>query len=159
MVYLETLRAFVQAAEANPVPSPGGLVWPNTTTALAARIVAIERYPHILQIIRELCGSGLLMAPGQTDLHHPEIGPHLHRFVVGNDAEGAERLRLLKLAWEYACDSFGGRQLLFEMYNVSSLATNKQRLASSYDTRPYVALARTLAGITGAAARDGSRAI
>ncbi len=158
MVYLETLRAFIQAAEANPVRSPSGLTLPNPTTALAARIVAIERYPHILQIIRELCGSGLLMAPGHADLHHPEIGSQLRRYVVGQDEAGPERLRLLKLAWEYACDSFGARQLLFEMYNVSSLATNKQRLASTYDTRSYVALTRELAGITGPAARGVDQA-
>jgi 4-hydroxyphenylacetate 3-monooxygenase len=148
MVYLETLRALIQTAEANPVRSPSGLTLPNPTTALAARIVAIERYPHILQLIRELCGSGLLMAPSQADLYHPEIGHHLRRFVVGQDETGAERLRLLRLAWEYACDSFGGRQLLFEMYNVSSLATNKQRLASTYDTSYYVSLAKELAGLT-----------
>jgi hypothetical protein len=34
------------------------------------------------------------------------------------------------------------------MHNVSRLATNTQRLASAYDTRPLVALARALAGIT-----------
>jgi aromatic ring hydroxylase len=146
MVYLETLQALIQTAEAHPVSSPSGLALPNPTTALAARIVAIEQYPHILQSLRDLCGSGLLMAPGQADLQHPEIGLHLRRFVVGQE-EGAERLRLLKLAWEYACDSFGGRQLLFEMYNVGSLATNKQRLASTYDTSPHVALTRALAGI------------
>jgi 4-hydroxyphenylacetate 3-monooxygenase len=148
MVYLETLRAFVQAAEANPVRSPSGLAMPNPTMALAARTFAIERYPHVLQSIRELCGPGLLMAPGQADLHNPEIGPHLHRYFVAQDAEASERFRLLKLAWEYACDSFGSRQLLFEMYNVGSLVTNKQRLASVYDTSPYVALAKELAGIT-----------
>ena len=109
----------------------------------------------MLQIIRELCGSGLLMAPGQADLDHPEIGPHLRRYVVGHDEAGAERLRLLKLAWEYACDSFGSRQLLFEMYNVSSLAANKQRLASTYDTSSCVSLTKELAGITRPAARAG----
>ena len=149
MVYLETLRALIQAAEANPVNSPSGLALPDPTRALAARICAIERYPQLLQSIRELCGSGLLMAPGQADLNHPEIGPHLHRYVVGTDHDGPEYFRLLKLAWEYACDAFGSRQLLFEMYNVSSLATNKQRLASAYDTSPFVALAKELAGITG----------
>jgi aromatic ring hydroxylase len=155
MVYRETLRAFNQAAEAHPVRSPSGLALPNPTTALAGRIVSIERYPQILQLIREICGSGLLMAPGQADLHHPEIGPHLHRWVVGQDEEGGERLRLLKLAWDYACDSFGSRQLLFEMYNVGSLATNKQLLASTYDTSPCVSLARGLAGITGQAVKHG----
>ena len=149
MVYLETLRAFIQAAEANPVRSPSGLAMPNPTMALAARTFAIERYTHVLQSIRELCGPGLLMAPGQADLHNPEIGPHLHRYFVAQDEGASERFRLLKLAWEYACDSFGSRQLLFEMYNVGSLVTNKQRLASTYDTSPYVALARDLAGIAG----------
>ena len=148
MVYLETLRGCIQAAEANPVRSPSGLVLPNPTTALAARTFAIERYPSLLQHIRELCGPGLLMAPGQADLQHPEIGPHLYRYFVARDDGAAERFRLLKLAWEYACDSFGSRQLLFEMYNVGSVATNKQRLASTYDTRACVALARELAGIT-----------
>ncbi len=147
MVYLETLRACIQAAEANPVCSPSGLALPNPTTALTARIFAIERYPALLQHIRELCGPGLLMAPGQADLHNPDIGPHLHRYFVARDAGAPERFRLLKLAWEYACDSFGARQLLFEMYNVGSLATNKQRLASTYDARSCVALARELAGI------------
>jgi len=98
------------------------------------------------------------MAPGQADLHNPEIGPHLHRYFVAQDEGAPERFRLLKLAWEYACDSYGSRQLLFEMYNVGSLATNKQRLASTYDTRPYVALARELAGITGPAARGDGQA-
>ena len=101
----------------------------------------------MLQIIRELCGSGLLMAPTQADLSHPEIGLHLRRHVVGQDEHGTERLHLLKLAWDYACDAFGSRQLLFEMYNVGSLATNKQRLASTYDTSSCSALARDLAGI------------
>jgi 4-hydroxyphenylacetate 3-monooxygenase len=147
MVYLETLRACIQTAEANPVRSPSGLALPNPTTSLAARTFAIERYPALLQHIRELCGPGLLMAPGQADLHSAAIGPHLHRYFVANDAGAPERFRLLKLAWEYACDSFGSRQLLFEMYNVGSLATNKQRLASTYDTRACVALARELAGV------------
>src|SRR5215831_872173 len=158
MVYLETLRAFVQAAEAHPVSSPSGLALPNPTTALAGRIFSIERYPHMLQIIRELCGSGILMAPGQADLYHPEIGPQLQRYVVGKDERGPERFRLLKLAWEYACDSFGARQLLHEMYNVGSLTTNKQRFASSYDTSPFVSLVQELAGITGQGAHSGGPA-
>ncbi len=158
MVYLETLRAFIQAAEANPVRSPSGLTLPNPTMTLAARTFAIERYPSLLQHIRELCGPGLLMAPGQADLHNPDIGPHLHRYFVSHDEGAPERFRLLKLAWEYACDSFGSRQLLFEMYNVGSLATNKQRLASTYDTSHCVALARELAGITRPVDRGGGQA-
>jgi len=147
IVYRETLRASIQAAEATPVRSLSGLMMPNPTMGLAARAFAIERYPSVLQHIREICGPGLLMAPGQADLNSPDVGPHLHRYFVARDEGALERFRLLKLAWEYVGDSFGSRQLLFEMYNVGSLATNKQRLASTYDARACVALARELAGI------------
>jgi len=147
MVYRETLRAFIQAAEASPIRSSSGLIMPDPTMTLAARTFAIEHYPTLLQHIRELCGPALLMAPGQADLQNPDIGPHLHRYFVARDEKAPERFRLLKLAWEYACDSFGSRQLLFEMYNVGSLGTNKQRLATRYDTSACVALAKELAGI------------
>ena len=68
--------------------------------------------------------------------------------MAGQDERSPERFRLLKLAWEYACDSFGARQLLHEMYNVGSLTSNKQRLVGAYDTGPCIALAQELAGIT-----------
>jgi hypothetical protein len=44
------------------------------------------------------------------------------------------------------------------MYNVSSLATNKQRFASSYDTSAFVSLAKELAGIAGQADSGGGQA-
>jgi 4-hydroxyphenylacetate 3-monooxygenase len=148
IVYLETMRAFIHTAETNPVRSQSGLILPNWSPAQAARIFAIERYPQMLQMIRELCGSGILMSPNQTDMDNPEIGHHIQRYFVGEDKRTQECFRMLKLAWEYACDSFGSRQLLFEMYNVASLATNKQRLVNSYDLSPFVRLAKELAGIS-----------
>jgi aromatic ring hydroxylase len=101
----------------------------------------------MLQMIRELCGSGILMSPNQTDMDNPEIGQQIRRYFVGEDKRMEDRFRMLRLAWEYACDSFGSRQLLFEMYNVASLATNKQRLVNTYDLSPFVRLAKELAGI------------
>lgn len=148
IIYMETMRAFIQVAEMNPVRSPSGLTLPNWTPAQAARIFSIEGYPQMMQLIRELCGSGILMSPSQADMNHPEVGPHLQRYFVGENLRTEEMFRMLKLAWEYACDSFGSRQLLFEMFNVASLATNKQRLVGAYDLSPYVRLAKELAGIS-----------
>ena len=59
-----------------------------------------------------------------------------------------DRFKLLKLAWDYAGDSFGSRQLLFEMYNTGPLAVNQARLVRSYDASPAQALAKRLAGIS-----------
>jgi hypothetical protein len=44
--------------------------------------------------------------------------------------------------------AIGAVQLLFEMFNVASLATNKQRLVNAYDMSPFVRLAQELAGIS-----------
>lgn len=145
--YLETLRAFIRAAEQTPIFSSFSLAIPNPTHTIAGRIHGIERHPQILQHIRELCGPGILMAPGPGEMSHPEIGPLVRRYLMGRDERAPDRFRLLKLAWEYAGDSFGSRQLLFEMYNAASLDRNRARLLDSYDTAPLVRVAMRLAGI------------
>lgn len=145
--YAETLWAFVHGAEREAIPTPGGLLAPNPVQVLLGRIHGVGRHAGILQIVRELCGSGILMAPGEAELTHPEIGADLYRFLVGKDERAPDRFRLLKLAWEYAGDSFGSRQLLFEMNNESTLAVNRTRLLSTYDSAPLTRLAKSLAGI------------
>jgi aromatic ring hydroxylase len=148
IVYVETLRALIHTAETNPVPSQSGLAQPNPTQMAVARIFGVERYPQMLQIIRELCGSGPLVAPGHQELNNPEISPDIYRYFVGKDTRAPERFRMLHLAWEYACDSFGSRQMLFEMFNSGPVTQTKTRLVGSYDLSSYVRLAKDLAGIS-----------
>ena len=63
------------------------------------------------------------------------------------DERAPDRFRLLKLAWEYAGDSFGARQLLFEMYNAGTIPINRARILNTYDTAPLSELAKRLAGV------------
>ena len=146
IVYLETLRSFIHAAESRPVRSRSGLTLPDPILGQAARVYAIENHPRMVHVLREICGASILTAPGRADLQNPEVASWIDRYYVGPDERAYDRFRMLKLAWELACDSFGSRQLLFEMFNVTSAATNKQRLATAYDVSPHVALAKRLAG-------------
>src|SRR5206468_6348817 len=139
------LPAFIYRAERTPVFSSIGLAMPNPVDTIAGRIHGVEHQPRILQSVRELCGAGILMAPGTDELAHPEIGPLVRRYLAGDDPRAADRFRLLKLAWEYAADSFGSRQLLFEMYNAGTLDINKARLLDTVDTAPLASLAKQLA--------------
>lgn len=145
--YLETLRAHLFAAEHQPITSAFGLAIPNPVHTIQGRIHAMEHHGRMLQLVRDVCGSSLLMAPGAADLAHPEIGPAVRRHLAGDDPRAEERFRLLKLAWEYAGDSFGSRQHLFELYNGGTLPVNRTRLLATYDTTPMVALAKRLAGL------------
>ena len=147
LLHLESLRTFIDAAEREPVMSACGLALPNPLYVQLGRIGSLEQHPHVLEAVRELCGSSLLMAPGAPELENGEIGPLLRRFVAGSDERAGERFKMMKLAWEYTADSFGSRQLLFEQHNAGTLPTNKGRLLAVYDPEPLVALAKRLAGI------------
>jgi 4-hydroxyphenylacetate 3-monooxygenase len=145
--YTETLRAFVHGAECNPELSTSGLLLPNPIQVLLGRMLATEQHPRMLQLVREVCGTSLLMAPGHAEMQQPELRAAIDRYLVGPDERAPERYLLMKLAWEYLADSFGSRQLLFEMHNAGSVTTNKNRLLAEYDTGPAVQLAKQLAGI------------
>jgi 4-hydroxyphenylacetate 3-monooxygenase len=152
--YAETLKAFIIAAEQDPIESPTGLLIPNPTQITLGRIFGVDRHPDVLQIIRELSGSGILMAPGSGELDNPDISSDVQRYLKGPDTRAGERFQLLKLAWDYACESFGSRQLLFEMHNAGAQQATKQRLVGMYDVAAHVSLAKQLAGI-GAAREEG----
>jgi 4-hydroxyphenylacetate 3-monooxygenase len=145
--YAETLRAFITAAEADPVDSKTGLIIPNPTQITLGRIYGVDRQPQILQVIRELSGSGLVMAPGEAEMDNPDISSDVERYLIGPDSRAPERFRLLKLAWEYTCESFGSRQLLFEMHNAGAQLATQQRLVKTYDASEHMRLAKQLAGI------------
>ncbi|HLG74539.1 MAG TPA: 4-hydroxyphenylacetate 3-hydroxylase N-terminal domain-containing protein [Chloroflexota bacterium] len=141
--YLETMRAFILAAERSPVYSSFGLAMPEPAQVVLGRLHAIEGYPRMLQVVRDLAGSGLLMSPSDAQLHSPELGPDVARFLGVDE----ERIRLLRLAWDFTSDSYGMRQLLFELHNAGTFSRNQERLLRIYDTSPYVELAKRLAGV------------
>ena len=147
LCYVEMLRALVHGAERDPITTPSGLAGPNPLQVTIGRIYSIEREPHVLHTLRQICGSGILMAPGEADLTSADVGAYLRRYLVGQDERAPDRFRLLRLAWDLVADSFGSRQLLFDMYNTAELHTNKLRLARDYDVAPLVAIARQLAGV------------
>jgi 4-hydroxyphenylacetate 3-monooxygenase len=144
---VETLKAFIRAAEAEAVTTPTGLLIPNPTYITLGRIHGVEHQLHVLQLVRELSGSGLVMAPGEAEMDNPDISSDVQRYLVGPDVRAPERFRLLKLAWEYTSESFGSRQLLFEMHNAGAQLVTQQRLVRTYDTTDHVKLAKQLAGI------------
>jgi len=147
VTHLETLRAFIRAAEEHPIINREGLALPDHDQIALGRLVALEQHERMLNITRELCGASILMAPGQDELEHPDIGPALRRYLQGGDERAPERFKMMKLAWDFTSGSFASRQLLFELHNSGSLAANRSRFAGGYDVEPLIGLAKQLAGI------------
>jgi aromatic ring hydroxylase len=151
ITFVETMRAFVHAAETQPTRSASGLAAPNPKYVLLGRMHFMRHQGRILEIMRDLAGAGILMAPRHAEMVSPELGGYVERYLLGGDELAAERYQMLKLAWDYAADGFGARQQLFELYATAPLPANKERLLKQYDLAPFVGLARQLAGLPPAA--------
>jgi 4-hydroxyphenylacetate 3-monooxygenase len=144
--YAVTVDAYLRAAEEDCTYTPRGFAMPNLTVLSVAKLFAVQNYPRMLEILRELSGQGIIMAPTQSDFAS-EIGPDLERYFSTDDVTAGDRARLFNLAWDLACDSFAGRQVLFELFNAGGISLSRLGVANSADRSTYVALAKELAGI------------
>jgi 4-hydroxyphenylacetate 3-monooxygenase len=57
---------------------------------------------------------------------------------------GHERVRLFRLAWDLACSSFGGREVLYERFFAGDPATLLATRFLTYDRRAAVARVQDL---------------
>src|SRR5260370_23182095 len=113
-----TLRAFSRAAEGDATPGAGGVWAPDMETLLTARSFFPEVYPRLVEILQILGSSGLANIPSEASVEAPELADDIARFFQGATLVGKERIRLFRLAWDVACSSFAGRQVLYERYFV-----------------------------------------
>ena len=132
-----TLRSFIRAAEADAVAGPGGVWAPDSETLLTARSFFPEVYPRLVEILQILGSSGLANIPSQASVESPHLVEDIERFYQGATLGGTERIRLFRLAWDIACSSFGGRQVLYERYFAGDFYRNVAVHYVNYDKRPY----------------------
>ncbi|QSQ15016.1 4-hydroxyphenylacetate 3-hydroxylase family protein [Myxococcus landrumensis] len=145
--HVETLRAFIRAAEADPVLTREGIAMPNPRTLMVAHMYAVEQHPRLQQTLLSLCGQGVLMAPTHAELGSGELQEDLEHYLSGGPTAPADRVRLFRLAWDLAGGAFATRQVLFEQFNGRDLARNRLQFAQSYDVSTFEQMARRLAGI------------
>lgn len=71
---------------------------------------------RLVEIIRLLGSSSLVMTPTLADLENPETGPQLEEFIAGAGCSARERVQVMKLAWDTVATQFGGRQDIYETF-------------------------------------------
>jgi len=147
ILHVESLRAILHKAETQCVASASGLAAPDLELVTMGRTLITQNQHKVLHTLRVLSGSGILMAPGKAELANPELRPFLDQYFIDKDERAEDRFNMLKLARDYGTDSFGGRQLLFEIYNSRSANDNALAVLSDYDLEPYVRMTKDLAGV------------
>ena len=142
------VSGLVAAQEQNCVIDEHGVAWPGRAEAYAVMTLQSEFYPKLLDIVRDLCGGGLIQLPSSAaDYGHPEARADLERYVQSPGFPSEERVKLLKLVWDMVGSEFGSRHEQYEMFYAGAPFLVRTRMAEMYDFDRATALVdQALAG-------------
>ncbi|HYF52197.1 MAG TPA: 4-hydroxyphenylacetate 3-hydroxylase N-terminal domain-containing protein [Planctomycetota bacterium] len=118
---LASLSSIVEGMElasiASCVTDKTGVARPNPRFLYAPMGLQAELFPRAVQILRELAGGGMLQVPSSVkDLTSKETAGDINRYIRSPEVPAEERIKLMKLAWDFVGTEFGGRQLQYEMF-------------------------------------------
>ncbi|HVA23536.1 MAG TPA: 4-hydroxyphenylacetate 3-hydroxylase N-terminal domain-containing protein [Chloroflexota bacterium] len=88
---------------------------------------------RMTELLREICGSGIVMQPSENDLASPELRPYLEQFMRGKDVDVESKSRLFRVAHDLAMSSFGMRQDIYEFWHAGDPSRNRINLLRAYN--------------------------
>ena len=128
-----TFDAIVQAAERNPLILEN-VARPHPQYVYAGMSLQRRLIVDMLRAIRELAGGAFQQLPSsEASFTSPETRADVERFMRGATADARERVKLLKLVWDFVGTEFGGRQLQYEMFYSAAQPVVNTRMFRAYD--------------------------
>ena len=134
---LEITKALLTQSEVNAKIDDWGVMLPDRVPLNVARNLFIKMYPRMAEIIQLLGSSSLMALPSEGDFGGP-LAEVLDTYLDTDTATAHERVRLFRLAWDAACSSFAGRQVLYERYFQGDWMRNAALLLGIYDREPLM---------------------
>jgi 4-hydroxyphenylacetate 3-monooxygenase len=114
-VNMETMKAFLRAAEADAALDEWGVMRPAWNPLDAARNLFPRLYPRMVEIIQQIGASGLVAMPVEADLKGPLAADIKHYYQAAR-ADAFDRIPLFRLAWDASLSAFASRQVLYERF-------------------------------------------
>jgi aromatic ring hydroxylase len=128
--YAELARAAVENAEDHCTnwgrEEP---VWfPEAAPLSALRATMPFWMPRANEIIKLLGSHNLLATPTWHMMNNADLRPYIDKYLRGaNETTAERRVRLFRLAWDYAGTALASRVELYERFYLTSGARNQQR--------------------------------
>ena len=129
---LETVRAYMRAAEADAAPYEGEGLWPAAEPWIAMRNWYPDAYARVAAIVEQLAAGGLMLTPTEDDLAGPMAGD-IAKYYQGTNIDAKKKVRLFRLAWDLVGTQFGSRQTLYERFFNGDVVQLRQRRFATYD--------------------------
>ena len=130
--------AKIQLAEADAAVDKWGVFVPARPPLDTARNLFPKLYPRLVEIIQLNSSSSLMATPSERDFANPAERKDIDRYYAGADSDAHDRVALYRLAWEVACSSFGGRQVLYERFFFGDPVRMASALVDNTDLKPLV---------------------
>ncbi len=147
---IETVRAYMRAAEADAAPLAGAEgIWPAPEPWIAMRHWYPDAYARVAAIVQQLAASGLMLTPSEADMGGP-LAADIEKYFQGANIPAVERVRLFRLAWDLIGTQFGSRQTLYERFFNGDVVQLRMRRYAQYDyTRSEESVRRFMSKLYG----------
>jgi 4-hydroxyphenylacetate 3-monooxygenase len=123
----------VQAAERHPLVSEG-YARPHPQYIYAGMSLQRRLIVDMYKTVRELAGGAFQHLPSsEASFLSPETRAHTERYYQSTVAGARDRVKLLKLIWDFIGTEYGGRQLQYEMFYSAAQPVVNRRMFRSYD--------------------------
>jgi 4-hydroxyphenylacetate 3-monooxygenase len=131
----------LESQEVRAVIDEKGVLWPSKTSLYAVMALQSEINPRVIEIVRELTGSAMITLPSSVkDLESQETAPDVERYMRSGSLSGRERIKLMRLAWDFIGSEFGNRHHQYEKFYGGASFIVKQNMLRSYDMERATAL-------------------
>lgn len=131
ITYTEIWRHAMDGLEHTAFMAEGGLMALGSMSGM--NIYFAQTSARMVQLLREIAGSGMIMQPSENDLANPELRSYLEKYMRGKDVDVEYKSRLYRLAHDLAISSFGMRQEVYEYWHGGDPNRNRINLLRTYD--------------------------
>jgi 4-hydroxyphenylacetate 3-monooxygenase len=144
--YCVAFDGIVEGAERHPLISEG-YARPHPRYIYAGMSLQRRVIVDLYRTVRELAGGAFQNLPSsEASFLSSDTGPSTERYYQAAASPARERVKLLKLIWDFIGTEYGGRQLQYEMFYSAAQPVVNRRLYRSFDWRSATAMVDRLLG-------------
>jgi aromatic ring hydroxylase len=126
--YAEFTRSAVATAEAEAHAWPSGLWTASSGPMHALRAMLPVWFPRVNEILRLIGSHNVFAAPTAAQMADKDLRPLIDRYLPGAKGMPAEeRIRIFRLAWDFAGGALAGRNEQYERFYLASSPRNLAR--------------------------------
>ncbi len=141
----QTMYGCCLAASVEANKSNSGIYLVNSILANISKLYEGKEYNEVIRLLVEIAGGFVADMPSEKDLHNPEIGHFIKKYLKGVDKVPTEdRMRMFRLIEKLA---FETRDIVSNIHGGGSPEAHRMTLLRDTDLESKKELAKRLAGI------------